>query len=170
MTRFLSFYCKLLEALIALFLAVMVVLVFGNVVMRYGFNSGINVSDEVSRWLFIWVTFLGSIVALREHAHLGTDFLLNRLPLRGKKACLAIGYALMLYTCWLLFAGSLAQAKINWDVSAPVTGASVAIFYASGIVFSVSAALILIIDLFKLLTGRSTAGDLIMTRDSEEQS
>ena len=51
--------------MIALCLALMVVMVFGNVVLRYGFNSGITVSEELSRWLFVWMTFLGAIVALR---------------------------------------------------------------------------------------------------------
>ena len=54
-------------------LAVMVVLVFGNVVLRYAFNSGISVSDELSRWLFVWITFMGAVVAMREGTHLGTD-------------------------------------------------------------------------------------------------
>ncbi len=49
----------------------MVVLVFGNVVLRYAFNSGITVSEELSRWLFVWLTFVGAVVALRDHAHLG---------------------------------------------------------------------------------------------------
>ena len=52
----------------------------------------------------------------------------------------------MLYITWLLFQGSLAQAKINLDVEAPVTGASVAIFYAAGIVFAVSAGVILLLE------------------------
>ena len=69
--------CRALEAVIAAMLAVMVVLVFGNVVLRYGFNSGITVSEEVSRWLFIWMTFLGAIVALREHGHLGVDMVVH---------------------------------------------------------------------------------------------
>ena len=77
-------YFKLLKVLIALFLAIMVVLVFGNVVLRYGFNSGITVSEEVSRWLFVWLTFLGAIVALREYGHLGVDMLVRRLPNRGR--------------------------------------------------------------------------------------
>lgn len=46
----------------------MVVMVFGNVVLRYAFNSGIAISEEVSRWLFVWITFLGAIVAVRERA------------------------------------------------------------------------------------------------------
>ena len=132
-------YCRVLEVLIALALAIMVVLVFGNVVLRYAFNSGITVSEEVSRWLFVWLTFLGAIVALKEHGHLGSDMLVSRLPTGGKKICLVVGHLLMLYITWLLFSGSLAQAQINWDVEAPVTGASVAIFYSAGIVFSVSA-------------------------------
>lgn len=50
-------YCRLISYLIAALLAVMVVLVFGNVVMRYVFNSGFSISEELSRWLFVWLTF-----------------------------------------------------------------------------------------------------------------
>ena len=49
MERILDLYCALLKGVIALCLAVMVALVFGNVVLRYGFNSGIGVSEEFSR-------------------------------------------------------------------------------------------------------------------------
>jgi len=80
----------------------MVVLVFGNVVLRYGFNSGISVSEELSRWLFVWLTFMGAIIGLREHAHLGTDMLVGRLGPLGKKVCLVGAYALMLLMCWML--------------------------------------------------------------------
>ena len=88
MNRLIDGYCGLLARLIALLLAAMVVLVFGNVVLRYVFNSGITVSEEISRWLFVWMTFLGAIVALKEHGHLGTDILVGRLGNRGKKLCL----------------------------------------------------------------------------------
>ena len=60
-------YCQLLSVLMVIGLALMVVLVFTNVVMRYAFNSGITVSEELSRWLFVWVTFLGAIVAMHYH-------------------------------------------------------------------------------------------------------
>lgn len=170
MDRLLAGYCRLLEYVIAACLAVMVVLVFGNVVLRYGFNSGITVSEEVSRWLFVWLTFLGAIVALREHAHLGSDMLVSRLPLAGKKLCLVAGQCLMLYVTWLLFSGSLAQARINWDVEAPVTGASMAVFYSSGVVFAVSAGLILAGELWRVLSGQASEADLVMVKESEEQA
>ena len=119
--------CRWINVLIALALAVMVVMVFGNVVLRYAFNSGIAVSEEVSRWLFVWITFLGAIVAVKEHGHLGTDLVLTKLPPIAQRVCLVISHGLMLFCTWLLFSGALSQARINWDVEAPVTGASVAI-------------------------------------------
>ena len=163
-------YCKALEFVMACCLLVMVVLVFGNVVLRYGFNSGITVSEEVSRWLFVWLTFLGAVVALRENGHLGTDMLVGHLGPKGKKVCLLISYLLMLVTCWMLFSGALEQTKINWEVAAPSSGASMGWFYGVGLVFSVSAGVILLNDLFKLLMGRVANADLIIIKESEEQS
>jgi len=169
MTKVLDGFCRVLELLMTAALAVMVVLVFGNVVLRYGFNSGITVSEEVSRWLFVWLTFLGAIVAMREHAHLGSDMLVSRLPVIGKKICLVVGHLLMLYIAWLLFSGALAQARINLDVQAPVTGASMATLYSAGIVFAVAAALFLVHELWLVLTGQLSEKDLVMVRESEEQ-
>jgi TRAP-type C4-dicarboxylate transport system permease small subunit len=168
MSKLLGGYCRFLEVLIGLALAIMVVLVFGNVVLRYAFNSGITVSEEVSRWLFVWLTFMGAVVALRERAHLGSDMLVSRLGRTGKKVCLVISQLAMLYVTWLLLQGSLAQAQINADVQAPVTGASVAIFYASGLLFSALAALIIVDDLFRVLTGRMRDDELVMVKESEE--
>ena len=168
MNRLIDGYCSLLARLMALLLAVMVVLVFGNVVLRYAFNSGITVSEEIARWLFVWMTFLGAIVALKEHGHLGTDMLVGRLGTTGKKLCLVFGQLLMLYATWLLFSGALAQARINADVRAPVSGASMAIFYASGVVFAVSAALLLLRDLWRTLSGQLRDEDLVMVQESED--
>ena len=160
-------YCRLLDGVIAACLAAMVVLVFGNVVLRYAFNSGIAVSEELSRWLFVWLTFMGGVVGLRQHAHLGTDMLVGRLGPIGKKACLVVAYALMLLMCWMLFNGSLEQTKINWDVTAPSSGASMAWFYSVGLVFSVSAALVLLADLYRLLTGQASEADLVIVREEQ---
>lgn len=168
MNRWIDRCCTGIEALIAFFLAVMVVLVFGNVVLRYGFNSGITVSEELSRWLFIWMTFLGAVVALKEHGHLGVDMVVQKLPPAGKKFCLAAGHVVMLYIVWLLFEGSLAQTRINWDVTAPVTGASMAVVYGVGIVFAVLAGFILVLDLWRLMRGQIADEDLVMVQESEE--
>src|SRR5262245_19764529 len=114
MARLLDLYCRILKAAIALCLVTMVVLVFSNVVLRYVFKSGIATSEELSRWLLVWLTFLGAIVALREHAHLGVDSLVRALPPRGRLACFVASYMLMLYSDWLLTLGSWKQAVITF--------------------------------------------------------
>ncbi|RZJ62836.1 MAG: TRAP transporter small permease [Acidovorax sp.] len=166
--RVLRGYTRALDALAGLCLAIMVVLVFGNVVLRYTFNSGITVSEELSRWLFVWLTFMGAVVALREHGHLGVDAMVVRLPRLGKKICLVLAQVAMLYVSWLLLAGSWAQTLINWETEAPVTGASVGIFYASGVLMGASAIAILLRDLLRTLFLPLTDRELIMVQESEE--
>lgn len=168
MTRCIDGLCKGLEGLIAFALAAMVVLVFGNVVLRYGFNSGITVSEEVSRWLFIWATFLGAVVALREHGHLGVDMVVGRLPPRARRACLILGHALMLFIVVLLFRGSLEQVRINWDVTAPTTGWSMAWVPAASLAFSALAGVLLLLDLARAATGALRDEELVMVQESEE--
>src|SRR5205085_7855191 len=103
--RAIDHFCRVLSFVMVAVLALMVLMVFGNVVLRYAFNSGITVSEELSRWLFVWMTFLGALVAVRNHAHLGTDSLVSRLPVAGRKLCLGASQLLMLYLCWLMFQG-----------------------------------------------------------------
>ena len=161
-------YCRLLAWLMVLFLALMVVMVFGNVLMRYGFNSGITLSEELSRWLFVWMTFLGGVVALNERAHLGTDSLISRLPVLGRKICLALSLALMLYVCWLIYQGAWEQVKINWDSTSAVMETSMGYFYASGLVFAVLAAPVLLLQLWRLLSGGMSENELVGIRESED--
>ena len=162
-------YFHLLKVAIALCLALMVVLVFGNVVLRYAFNTGITLSEEVSRLLFVWLTFLGAIIAMREHGHLGVDTLVKRLPAAGKKACLVVSILLMLYATWLLLVGSWQQTVINLGVASPAAGFSMGLLYGVGVLFGVSAGLILLHDLYRVLTGRMSEDELVMVKESEEQ-
>jgi TRAP-type C4-dicarboxylate transport system permease small subunit len=168
MERILDLYCGFLKGVIALCLAVMVVLVFGNVVLRYGFNSGITISEELSRWLLVWLTFLGAIVALREHSHLGVDSLVRMLSPTGKRICFVINYCLMLFADWLLLSGSWRQTLINWDDRAPATGLSIGIFYFVGVVFGVSAGVLLLYDLLRVVSGQASEADMVAVRESEE--
>src|SRR4029079_3507134 len=168
MDRILDLYCVLLKGVIALCLAVMVVLVFGNVVLRYGFNSGITVSEELSRSLLVWLTLLGASVAVREHAHLGVDSLVRMLGPAGKRICFIINYCLMLLADWLRLRGSWPQTIINWDDRPPAAGLSLGIFYFVGVVFGVSAGVMLLYDLFRVVSGQASEADMVAVRESEE--
>jgi TRAP-type transport system small permease protein len=156
------------DRVVALCLGLMVVLVFGNVVLRYAFNSGITMSEELSRWLFVWVTFMGAVVALKERAHLGTDMLVGRLGTAGKKICLTLSLLLMLGVCAIMLQGSLTLTKINLTSTSAVMEVSMAWFYGVGVVFALMSGLIILRDLIAVITGKINDQDLIAVRESEE--
>jgi len=169
MTAIIDYYFRFLKFVLVVLLAAMVIMVFGNVVLRYGFNSGISVSEELSRWAFVWLTFLGAVVALRERQHLGLDSVIMLLSRTGKRICLIVSEALMLYVTWLLLSGSWTQMKINMDVPAPVSGLSSGVFYAAGVAFSASALPIIVYDLYRVLANKLTDEELVSVTESEEQ-
>ncbi len=168
LNKFIDTYCKLLEYAMALFLALMVLMVFGNVVLRYGFNSGITISEELSRWLFVWVTFMGAVVALKEKGHLGTDMLIARLGVQGKKLCMGASLLLMLALCGVLFKGAWEQTKINASSSSAAMEVSMGIFFSVGLMFAVLGGLIIARDFYNLITGQMSEDDLMAVRESEE--
>ena len=169
MSRIVESYFQLLKVTIVFCLALMVVMVFGNVVLRYAFNRGITVSEELSRFLFVWMTFLGAIIGFREHGHLGVDMVVSRLPVLGKKACLIASQILMLFATWLFLQGSWEQTIINLHVKSPSAGISMGLFYGVGIIFSISVGVIFLHDLYRVVTGQISEDELVMVKESEEQ-
>ncbi len=163
-------FFRLAETLLVLLLSAMVVMVFGNVVLRYGFNSGLDFSEELSRFFFIWITFLGAIIAMRENAHLGLDTLIRVLPRAGKKFCFGLSNALMLGCCALMFYGTWRQHQINATTMSAVTGLPMIWVYGVGYVASLAMGALIAANLFKLATGRITDRDLIQVHDSEEDA
>jgi TRAP-type C4-dicarboxylate transport system permease small subunit len=157
-----------LEGVIGLMLALMVVLVFGNVVLRYGFNSGIAVSEEVSRYLFIWLTFVGAVIALHEHAHLGVDTLIDALPRKGKLFCVVVSDLLMLGAVAILFRGSWKQTLINMDTRSPVSEVPLALIYIAGLVASVLMAVLILRHLYTVLFVGAADKDLVLSVESED--
>jgi TRAP-type C4-dicarboxylate transport system permease small subunit len=81
---------------------------------------------------------------------------LEKLPPKLQKAAVVVGQLLMLWATWLIFSGSLAQTKINWDVLAPVTEYSMAWVYSTGVVFATSTGFMLLSDLWFTLRGQLT--------------
>ena len=157
-----------LEICIALCLAAMGILVLGNVVLRYGFNSGLVFSEEIARLLFVWLTFLGTILASREHAHLGVDSLVRRLPHGARQACILISGVLMILMCILLFWGSLKQAFINLDNTMPVTGIPYAVLYAAGVAAALGLIVSIFYNIFQALVHGEREANIVMVRHTED--
>lgn len=163
-------YVRAINVILIVSLALMVLLVFGNVVLRYVFNSGIAVSEEISRLLFVWLTFLGAIVAMREKGHLGVDTLISKLGPLGKRVCWLISQLLMLLCCLVISWGGVRVTQLNAGSDAAVSGISNAWIYASVVVAALGIGTILIGNLWRMITGQLDEADLVMITESEEQS
>ena len=144
---------RLLEVTIVASLATMAVLVFGNVVLRYAFDSGIAVSEELARLLFVWMVFLGAILASVQHAHIGFHSLVQRLPPTGRKALVLFTGVLMLAACAMFIVGGWQQTLINMDNTYPVLGISYAWLYGVAIVFGVGMVLAIANNIWQTLAG-----------------
>jgi TRAP-type transport system small permease protein len=168
MNKVIDLYFKLLEFLVVLCLVAMVVMVFGNVVLRYGFNSGIDISDEMSRYCFIWLTYIGAMVAMREKGHLGVDSLVRRLSLRGKQVCFFLSEVLMLVCNVLFFMGTWQMHELQVSNVSPVVGISMIWVYGIGYVVSAVMAAMNLSMLYKLLSGQLREEDLVVVIESED--
>lgn len=142
---------RLAEWLMALALAVMVVLVFGNVVLRYVFNSGIAWAEEISRLMFVWLIFLGAILALRRHAHLGVELVQAKLPPWARRGCAIISHLLMLYGLWLFLYGSWTQTLIGLDTYSTVLRFPMAFMASAGLLCAGTMMLIVLANLWKII-------------------
>jgi C4-dicarboxylate transporter DctQ subunit len=103
------------EWLTAALIAAMTLLTFLQVVLRYGFNSGLIWSLETTVYLFTWLVLLGISGGVRSDRHIAVEFVTNRLPPAARKvaALAAIGFTL-LYAA-LMFIGSWALIGRLYD-------------------------------------------------------
>ncbi|KIC10016.1 C4-dicarboxylate ABC transporter substrate-binding protein [Leisingera sp. ANG-M1] len=109
-----GFIHSLEETLIALLLGLMTAITFANVIARFVFNSNILWALELTVFLFAWLVLLGASYAVKVHAHLGVDAIINMLgaPARRAVGLFAVGcclvFSLLLlkgaYDYWAVFA------------------------------------------------------------------
>lgn len=155
-----AFY-RVIEVVMVLCMVVMLVTVFSNVVLRLGFNTGIDLSDELPRFAFVWLTFLGAIVGLHRRAHLGVDLVVRALPLLGRKLCWGISQAIMLVCSLYMLYGTWLQHDIIAGNSSPVAQISTLWVYGVSYVAGTAIALICIANLVRLVLGHVAEEELI---------
>ena len=73
------------QAVVALTMFLMYLLVSVNVITRYMFKFSLNWTDEIARFLMIWTVFLGAGLAMREGRHVAIELLQNYLPKKLRK-------------------------------------------------------------------------------------
>ncbi|WP_420714734.1 TRAP transporter small permease [Roseateles sp. SL47] len=146
-------WLRLAEGAMALCLGVMALAVFVNVVLRYGFGSGVAASEELARLLFVWMVFIGATAAYPLGEHMAFTSLL--LPLRRRKT-LMMGVAALIRIAVVAAAvmvawGAWQQVVVGLDSRSVVLGYSNALLPLPALL---SSALIGLMALWQLVRAR----------------
>ncbi len=92
--------------------------IFANVISRYIFDYSLAWSSEVGRYSFLWLTFMGTAVALRDGSHAKIDLITDKLPLKLKKAVALFAYMIIIILSFVLIITGSKQVVSVWDVHA----------------------------------------------------
>lgn len=101
---------KTLSYVVALLLVAMSGVVFGNVICRYFLDVSLGWYEEISRFLLIWIVFLGAVIALIKGDHLSIDLLLLVLSPRACRVAAVLTDMLMLAALAIMFQGAWEMA------------------------------------------------------------
>jgi TRAP-type transport system small permease protein len=156
MGRLVSVLWTWIDAIMAVLLAATIALVFANVVLRYGFSSGIRSSVELSRLGFVWVVMLGAAVALRRGEHLAvTEFSAAFFP-RAVPVLRRLCWLVILVAVTMLAWGAARQTLANWHNISQLTGLPTGLMYLPG---AIAGALMAVIAIARFVHPVETNAD-----------
>lgn len=138
---------RLLNALTAALLGSLLVLLFANVVLRYGFNSGLTLTEELSRVLFVWLVFIGAVAAMRRDEHPTVGMVVKALPPGPRRAVRIVARLMMAGCCAILALGCWRLTLSNMSNPLPISGIETGWIYFAGVVGAVGMLAIIVADL-----------------------
>ncbi len=150
MGKFVNSIFELLKFIMFISITVMIVLVFINVVFRYGFNDSLKTSAELSKFLFVWVIMLGAIVASKDGSHLTVSVLDKVLPQKFSLAIKYFSYFVIFCCSIMILIGCYRLAVLDWYNLATFSKLPIAVKPMAGIVAGFFMAAIALYSLFQL--------------------
>jgi len=99
------------EAVISILLVLTTLLVFIDVVMRFGFNTGFMWSQELTLHMSAWFVLFGTSYGLKVGSHIGMDSFVKLFPRAGRRVMTGLATVLALCYCWLVLYGSWIYLK-----------------------------------------------------------
>lgn len=160
---------KGIDYLTGILTGLMVLFVFLNVVLRTCFNSGLTWSEELSRYLFVFVTYVGAISAMRVNGHLGVDTLISRVPRSLQMVMYVVSQLVIAVLMCILVHGSGKMVLQNTESRTAALGISYALLYSVGIITGVSIAAMAAANIVYAVTHPSEISSIVsMTTDEDE--
>ncbi len=142
------------DACAMVLMAALASVVFIAVITRYFLNLPLAWSEEVSRYCFLWLSFLGAEVCLRRSGHVSVDLVVKVLPMHCRRWLDACGRLLMAVMLVAILLGGIKVAVVAHDQQSPALGIPMSCVYTA---IPVAAVLMLLELLFQALGYREVA-------------
>ncbi len=126
-----SLFYRGMKVFVAGMILVITALTFYQIVMRYGFNKAPSWSEELVRFIFVWLTFIAAGMGVRERIHIGIDVVVNLLPSPLRKAAsVIVALVIVAFGVFLLLTGI--EITLGTHVQAsPALGLPMSYVYAA---------------------------------------
>ena len=151
----------LAKASVIVISVVMICVTLAQVIFRYVIAAPLPWSEEMARYCFVWIVFLGGALGLARGIHLGVDLFVNMLP-RGAQRWLDILTSLLIAAfAAIVINASFPVLNMNMFQRSPALGVQMSWIY---IAITISMALIVFICAERIIK------QLLTKREQEEQS
>jgi TRAP-type C4-dicarboxylate transport system permease small subunit len=120
---------RAVDACVMSLMAVLAVVLFLAVITRYMFNFPLAWSEEVSRYAFVWLSFLGAELCFRANMHIGVDLLVRLFPLRVQQIVWRGGQALAAILLIGLLIAGINMTALTYDQLSPALGIPMSFVY-----------------------------------------
>ena len=168
MNKFMDKLFKGIDYFTGILTGLMVVFVFLNVVLRTFFNSGLTWSEELSRYLFVYVTYIGAISAMRANGHLGVDTLISRMKPQVQMVMDVVSQSLIAVIMGILIHGSYKMVIQNTASKTAALGIPYSVLYFAGIITGVSIAILAIANIAHAVTHPSEISEIVTMSTSDD--
>ena len=122
---------RVLDLCVIILMAALAVILFVAVITRYLFNFPLAWSEEVSRYAFVWLSFLGAELCLRVNIHAAVDLLVKTLPPRVQCVVWRVGQTLVAIFLIALLISGIHIARVAHNQSSPALGIPMSFVYSA---------------------------------------
>lgn len=99
------------DYLLALLMGGLVAVMLIQVFCRYALNSSLSWSEELAKYLFVWMTFIGGALCFRDKLHIGVDYFISLLPKQLQSVMRLLGISAV-----ILFSAIAAVSGFLWVI------------------------------------------------------
>ncbi|MCL2851874.1 MAG: TRAP transporter small permease [Defluviitaleaceae bacterium] len=145
-----KFVSEFIKYMLVVLLVLMFSITFIQVVMRYVFLNAIPWAEEAVRFMFVWASFIGAAIGIKEKIHIGIDLVTARLPQKAQRVTSTVVYFIIMWLAYYMVTAGweftrFTHAQLSPALTIPMSYVHVAIPISGVLIIIYSS-----IEVFKL--------------------